>query len=572
MGGSEPPDPGDKKSPESEADTGVKTGPKDVADTNRDPQPRGAGSITMDPLIGRVIAGRYEILQRIGSGGMGSVYRARQASVDRPVALKVLRPDLISNDHIRQRFRREAEIIARLSHPNTIRLYEFCTTEDGLAVMVMELLEGLPLSERLKNGSLGLIEGMQVGIEVARSLSEAHLLGLVHRDLKPANIFLHKVGDQQVSKVLDFGIARLMDEEATRLTVTDQVFGTPRYMSPEQGMSTANVDARSDLYSLGLILYECVVGQPPFVAQTSYQYLSAHSAQRPPKLRESVPTAPEALEQLIDACLEKRPEQRPQTAQVIADNLEKIRRALEFGTPLPAPISRPAAVGRPGQPQAETGPTSLQTRSPLELPTDGRRSKIAVLAFFALGAAAIAAVVAGLGSGPAQVVPDGGVAVDTGFAIAAPVAESLDSGFADAEIAENFELDASVPDSGIRKARRKRPRRRKRKKKDHNLVGQGAVTESRTMYIPTEDGSDDLLRAALRCKTSVFSGLSKLSTRGCPKDCAILLDAICAGRTPAAGREVPPGRRAVAIVCKGKINRVASLNFAENDVTYFRCR
>ena len=556
---------------------GAPGAPDSASSDPRTPPARGAGSVTMDPLIGRVIAGRYEILQRIGSGGMGSVYRARQASVSQQVALKVLRPDLISNDHIRQRFHREAEIIARLRHPNTIRLIDFCTTDDGLAVMVMELLEGQPLSERLKTGGpLSLGESLQVGIEVARSLSEAHLKGLVHRDLKPANIFLNDVGGQKITKVLDFGIARLMDEEATRLTVTDQVFGTPRYMSPEQGMSTANVDSRSDIYSLGLILYECAVGQPPFVAQTSFQYLSAHSAQPPPKLREALPSAPESLEQLIDHCLEKQADHRPQTAQEVADQLEAIRRSLQGAATAPAPIPRTSRVATTPTVGHDGSPTALPTESPDAPPSVWAQAWVWVTVL--LVAALVGLVTALLLRETALV----GQVVDAG----AP-AESADTGAMVALVPQQraepdagFIAEVKVEDSGVKPDSGKKRRRRRRRRRpppppppnDHALVGPGTIEGPRALVIPTEDTKDDLLRLAMDCERSVFAGLSSITTRGCPSNCAILVDATCAGRTPADGRAIPPGRREVAVVCKGKVQRTATVRFIANDATLFRCR
>ncbi|MCK6551097.1 serine/threonine protein kinase, partial [Myxococcota bacterium] len=298
-------------------------------------------------MIGLTVLGRYEVERRIGSGGMGSVYVGKQKAVGRNVALKILRSDLTTNEHVRERFRREAEIIGKLRHPNTIQLIDYGETDDGMAVMVMELLVGRPLNDRLReSGPMPLVDALTVGIEVASSLAEAHLLGLVHRDLKPANIFLVEVAGQTHAKVLDFGIARILDEEATRLTSTGQVFGTPRYMSPEQALSTGEVDARSDIYSLGLIIYECIVGQPPFVAQTSIQYLSAHSTQTPPKLRDHYADAPEALEQLVDACLAKDPEDRPQTADAVVEALTAIRRSLEGGHT--GPITIPRGQTRPG--------------------------------------------------------------------------------------------------------------------------------------------------------------------------------------------------------------------------------
>lgn len=318
------------------------------------PPRRSPGSSTLDPLIGQVLLDRYEVLRRIGSGGMGSVYVGRQRAVGRDVALKVLRTDLVNNNHVRERFRREAEIIGKLRHPNTIQLYDYGEGPDGLAVMVTELLVGSPLNDRLKEkGPIPLLGALQIGIEIAGSLAEAHLHGLVHRDLKPANIFLVDVAGQNHAKVLDFGIARILDEEATRLTSTGQVFGTPRYMSPEQALSTGEVDSRSDIYSLGLILFECIVGQPPFVAQTSMQYLSAHSTKPPPKLRSQYPEAPEALEALIDACLAKDPNDRPQTADAVAEALAAIKRSVESGAGMqPIQIQIPRGVkGATAHPQ-----------------------------------------------------------------------------------------------------------------------------------------------------------------------------------------------------------------------------
>ena len=579
-GSSERPSEGSTAAASSGSDLSDSSGSERATDERRRqpvPPSRSSGSMTMDPMIGRVIADRYEILQRIGAGGMGSVYRARQQSVAQQVALKVLRPDLINNDHIRQRFHREAEIIARLRHPNTIRLFDFCTTEDGLAVMVMELLEGQPLSDRLKSGGpLGVLESLHVGIEVSRSLSEAHLKGLVHRDLKPANIFLSDVGGQRVTKVLDFGIARLMDEEATRLTVTDQVFGTPRYMSPEQGLSTANVDARSDLYSLGLILYECVVGQPPFVAQTSYQYLSAHSAQPPPKLRDALPNAPESLERLIDACLEKQPERRPQSADAVADQLEAIRRSVEAGGPEPdaiEPTYIPTAGGDPtGQPTA-LNTTSLPPKPPA-VPS-WIWAAVMVLAIL-VGVVAALAVRNRSGDAITATPLDAGPAIAQGQAGVTPpkplarLSDAPDAGF---NRQKKDQRARARPDAGKRKKVRKKRRRRKPKQStDHALVGPGAVAEPRSLVIPIEPEKNDLLRAAVSCEQSVFRGLSRISTKRCPADCAILVDATCAGKTPASGRPIPPGRREVAVVCEGKLQRTATVRFVANDVTEFRCR
>lgn len=534
----------------------------------------------MDPLIGRILLERYEVLQRIGSGGMGAVYVGRQHAVDRKVALKVLRSDLMSNDHVRQRFRREAEIIAKLSHPNTIQLIDYGETPEGLAVMVMELLVGQSLSERLKTkGPLELADTIRVGREVASSLAEAHLYGLVHRDLKPANIFLAEVGTQMHGKVLDFGIARLLDEEATRLTSTGQVFGTPRYMSPEQAMSTGDVDARSDLYSLGLILYECIVGQPPFVAQTSIQYLSAHTTMAPPKLRERAPDAPEALENLIDACLAKEATDRPQSAEEVQKALERIERSLETGEPAPvmfAPrepatqqdVSRPTQHADPSRPPV-TDPPSVPPSPPNRLPL------IIAGALAFLAAAAIAAYVA-IDPSPAPTTTDAGMLAmnvrDAGTVAAPP---PRDAGMAPRDAGQ------APRDGGTRVApppppRKKRPPPPPRKKKPPPPPppppGGGFVTDPRFMQLDVEDAKVDVVKLAKKCRSSIYGGLAKLTTKGCPDGCAIMVENQCAGLTPADGRAIPPGRKSVQVVCGEKAKKAKRLRFKKNQATVYKCR
>ncbi len=566
----------------------------------------------MDPLIGRVLMNRYEVLQRIGAGGMGAVYTAAQKAVNRKIALKVLRSDLMSNEHVRQRFKREAEIIGKLSHPNTIQLIDYNETEDGMAIMVMELLNGQSLSERLKSdGPLALMDSIRLGEEVSGSLAEAHLLGLVHRDLKPANIFLNEVGNRKHAKVLDFGIARLMDEEATRLTSTGQVFGTPRYMSPEQAMSTASVDARSDLYSLGLILFECVVGQPPFVAQTSIQYLSAHSTQEPPKLREHYHQAPIALEELIDACLEKDPDARPQSAEEVGDTLSAIRRSLESGgATAPIQVPRGPSYVAPGTAGTTTALTEPDGRTPAQIPPKDPhhpgRSLIgdppqptpgkSPLLFIGVGLASIAAVIvlavvfwppdeqvaplADTGTaGLARLVEkDAGVVAETAKPDAGEVAAPVDLGTPEAveeDAGASAVVAATKPDAG--KKRIRRPKNWKRRPPPPPppppTGNNGIVTGPRAFTIEgLEDEDDSPTAIAKTCKQSSLSGLSKVTTSKCPAGCAIIVDSVCAGRTPATDRALPPGRKKVVVVCNGKVKKSRSLRFRADKTTTFKCR
>ncbi|MCA9708988.1 MAG: serine/threonine protein kinase, partial [Myxococcales bacterium] len=203
--------------------------------------------------IGHMLRGRYQITDIIGEGGMGVVYEAWDTQVERKVAIKLVRSDTTTDRKFITRFRRELEITSQLRHPSTIRVFEHGELEDGRPYMVMELLTGESLADRLERGRVPEMEALQIARQVAESLSEAHEHGVFHRDLKPDNIFIETVGVSKVVKVLDFGIAGGVD--ATRLTQAGEVFGTPQYMSPEQ-CNGLPLDHRTDIYSLAVILYE----------------------------------------------------------------------------------------------------------------------------------------------------------------------------------------------------------------------------------------------------------------------------------------------------------------------------
>jgi serine/threonine protein kinase len=230
--------------------------------------------------VGRKLANRYQITRVIGEGGMGVVYQAHDSQVDRDVAIKVVRSECLSDTKFLTRFRREMEVTTRLRHPSTIRVFEHGEAEDGRPYMVMELLTGESLAERLERGRIPEIEALQHARQVAESLSEAHENGIFHRDLKPDNIFIESVGVSTVVKVLDFGIAGGLD--ATKLTRAGEVFGTPQYMSPEQ-CNGLPLDHRTDIYSLGCILYEMIEGRPPFSAESPMSTMLKHvKAKVPP--------------------------------------------------------------------------------------------------------------------------------------------------------------------------------------------------------------------------------------------------------------------------------------------------
>ncbi len=280
--------------------------------------------MTTDPLLGQTLDGRYEIIEPIGKGSMGLVYRARQLSVERDVAVKVINPETIPatlSTGAFERFQNEAKIVSNLRHPNTVKLYDFGKIEDGRLYLVMELLHGQPLDKLLEKGPLDEKRTLAIIHQVADSLAEAHEHGIVHRDLKPANIFVDQVSGQEVVKVLDFGIAKVTAHPMQ--TATGAVIGTPAYMSPEQAQGEP-IDAATDVYCLGILAYHCLSGGLPFKSETPVGILMKHVNEPPPPLA-GIRISP-GTERLIMRMLSKDPKQRPATAtqvqKAIAD-LEK---------------------------------------------------------------------------------------------------------------------------------------------------------------------------------------------------------------------------------------------------------
>jgi serine/threonine-protein kinase len=274
-----------------------------------------------DSLIGSTLAGRYLIEARVGSGAMGSVYRAQQAGLARPVAIKILNRDRSLAGDTVQRFRREAQAMSALHHPNTVRVFDFGSTDDGLLYLAMELLEGESVTQRLlRGGALGVKEAVLLAQAVLRSAGEAHAHGIVHRDLKPDNIFLARVQGEPlpVVKVLDFGIAKAVEGERKIdqfETLDGTVFGTPRYMSPEQAAGKP-LDHRSDLYAVGIMLFEFLAGRPPFVDADAVVVMARHIREPPPPLAAAAPDAPipPCLEAVVERALAKDPALRWQSA------------------------------------------------------------------------------------------------------------------------------------------------------------------------------------------------------------------------------------------------------------------
>ncbi len=281
--------------------------------------------------MGTEINGRYRVDQLVGQGGFGAVYKATHMATDQEMAIKVLGVSLDDDDSdLIQRFFAEAQITAGLKHPNTIRVFDFGQTEGGALYIAMELLTGCDLNQLLKDRrtedrAMTEAETISVASQTLRSLAEAHMAGLVHRDLKPHNIFMNEVpGDDPVVKVLDFGIAKRL---GSNLTGTGQAFGTPSYMSPEQAQNKP-VDARSDLYSLGAVLYQCVAGSCPFEGENPLAVLLAHVTDTPPDVRDkALSPISEDFAQIIERALAKSPDQRFDSAIAMRQALAQIGRA-----------------------------------------------------------------------------------------------------------------------------------------------------------------------------------------------------------------------------------------------------
>lgn len=291
----------------------------------------GPAESVADPMIGRMINGRFEVLSRLGAGGMGVVYRARQVGIDRIVAIKTLLKDRATDDKVVQRFKNEARAVSRLNHPNTIRIYDFGQMEDGTLYFAMELLEGRSLDRAIRqDGPFSTRRTLHAMAQMADSLNEAHSKGIVHRDLKPENVYLCAVGDDpDFVKVLDFGVARMREQDSSQGTMTQAgvIFGTPRYMAPEQARTMA-VDARADIYALGIIWYELLMGRTPFEADNPLALLMKHLQDPVPKMAAFRPdvSVPDDVEAMVLKCLEKSADKRFQTAAALAVD---IRSALD---------------------------------------------------------------------------------------------------------------------------------------------------------------------------------------------------------------------------------------------------
>jgi serine/threonine-protein kinase len=389
-------------------------------------------------MVGQTLGGKYRIVRLLGEGGMGAVYEGEQqlGTSKRKVAIKTLHPHLSRDPKVKARFEREVGTVAELEHPNTIQVYDFGTHEDGILYIVMEFLQGKSLAALLeKEGALSPDRVERIMQQVCGSLEEAHGRGIVHRDLKPDNIVLvDRAGKKDFVKVLDFGIAKRANEPDSReqkLTQQGTVLGTPPYMSPEQ-FSGRPIDARSDIYSLGVMAYEMLTGRLPFAANTPWEWATQHMTQPPIPIESHAEgmRAPAGMRNAIVRALAKAPEDRFQTVKAFIDafaapasaqtppspaDAGTVRQKTEIGAPLDvaaafastgAPAAAPYAhrpeVGGAGAAGRGYGPTEANMALPAPAtipqppPRDDRRRggrTTLLIAAGLIGAASVAAIV-----------------------------------------------------------------------------------------------------------------------------------------------------------------------------------
>ena len=287
---------------------------------------RTIGSLRREAFVARQL-GQYRLKKMIGSGGMGEVYLAEHEMMKRPCAVKVIRSEKAGNPQVLARFEREVRATAKLSHWNSVDIYDYGRTSDGTFYYVMEFLPGHNLGELVEgHGALPAARIVHLMKQVCDALAEAHSQGLVHRDIKPANIYCaYRGGQFDVAKLLDFGLAKpLTDAADSNLTQEGAITGSPLYMSPEQATGSGQVDARSDIYSLGAVMYLMATGRPPFEYEQPIKVMVAHASEEPVSTREHNSDLPVELDEIILRCLEKEPEHRYQDVESLRDALDQV--------------------------------------------------------------------------------------------------------------------------------------------------------------------------------------------------------------------------------------------------------
>ena len=299
------------------------------------------GERNHDPLIGATLGGLYHVERLIGVGGMGRVYEATHTHLGKAFAVKVLPEGRADKPDATERFLREAKSATKIDHDHIVKIVNFDSDDEHRLFIVMELLEGENLADRLDRGALPVGEAIEIARQTGEALQAAHDAGIVHRDLKPENIFITQKNGKDFVKVLDFGISKIKNPEHgdPKLTATDQIVGTPLYISPELARGIATIDHRTDIYALGVIMYEMITGTPPFTGQNHFQLLYKHGneAPEPPSQRSKKASIPTHVESAVLCALEKDPDDRFDSMSGFCAALEGPtvpRRARTLGVPL----------------------------------------------------------------------------------------------------------------------------------------------------------------------------------------------------------------------------------------------
>lgn len=314
-----------------------------------------------DPLIGKVVAGRYRLESRIGEGGMGLVYRARHVLIDRVIALKLIRPDLRAETHLRAWMLREAKAANRVDHAHIIDIHDIGETEDGELYLVMEYLVGTPLSAELANGPMPIARSVDIVEQMCAALARAHDLGVVHRDLKSDNILLtERGGRKDYVKILDFGLAALKRD--ARLAPKGAVFGTPEYMSPEQARGE-DATPSSDLYALGVLFFEMLTGQLPFRSNDRDTLLKMQQNHPPPRPRSLRPDVHPQGEEISLRLLAKGMKDRYRDAHHLQEDLKKLQRSLPSSQAWEVQVNDAPAAPPPPPPPQSPGVTEWANRA-----------------------------------------------------------------------------------------------------------------------------------------------------------------------------------------------------------------
>jgi serine/threonine protein kinase len=319
-----------------------------------------------DPYLGRVINGKYELLERVGVGGFGAIYRARHHHRGYDlgdVVLKFLRDEAAVRPSMRRRFVQEAQAARTLRSPHIVKVFDFDLDEHDVPFMVLEYLDGQPLSVLLEKGPLPAPRALRIGVQIAEALQDCHASGIIHRDLKPSNILLLAGRDDDFVKVIDFGIAMLRSGRSS-----DTLIGTPQYMAPEQ-IRRGAIDASADIFALGVVLFLCLSGESPIAARTPAEFLIRNLRDTPRSLRLLAPQMPEALERLLEAMMAKDSRQRPPTMAGVAQRLTAIAADAGWSSEPPrageAPPAARTATLQPGAapPPPQTAAVVVEPRA-----------------------------------------------------------------------------------------------------------------------------------------------------------------------------------------------------------------